>query len=239
MRSRGEEVFDKVVFIVFVGRFAGFHTLESFAAASLGAVFAGERPFDVATVGNGDEVGLIRNEVDHINLTVVDAEIRLTRGRILLFHFEQLILDDLEDSFFSREDVEQVLDAFEQFVVLVLHFLSLEANKLVKAEFKNVIDLLVGEGVASRLQLQAGLVTQENAKSFSFFRFEVVSLDLVAGFIPGLGIPNHLDEVIEIAEGKQVGFELLGLFFCFTEKVAGASQDDLAGDARCSKRWRL
>ncbi len=56
MSSGSEEMLDKVVLVFFSGRFTCFHALESFASARLSAVFAGERPLDIAAVGNGDEV---------------------------------------------------------------------------------------------------------------------------------------------------------------------------------------
>ena len=61
----------------------------------------------------------------------------------------QLLLDDLEDARFFREDVAQVLDRLDQLFVFVDDFFALQPGQLVKAQIENLIRLMFAESVAA------------------------------------------------------------------------------------------
>jgi hypothetical protein len=56
----------------------------------------------------------------------------------------------------------------------------------------------------------------------------MVGLKLLTGFITVLGIANHPDEVIKVAERQQISLKILGPFLGLSQKVASPADDDLA-----------
>ncbi len=91
-----------------------------------------------------------------------------------------------------------------------------------------MIDLFVREDILTRDGLEAGLAANEDADGFGRFGGKLVGLDLLACLVPGLRVPDHADEVVEIAERNEEGLEFLGVLLGFAQQVTGPSQDDLA-----------
>ncbi len=68
---------------------------------------------------------------------------------VFLANLAQLFLDDGEDALLFREDVAQVLDRLDQFLVFVVDLLALEAGQLIKAQIENLIRLVFAERVTA------------------------------------------------------------------------------------------
>ncbi len=122
---------DEVVLGVLVDGFPRLHSLETFASPGLGPEFDRGGPLDVATVRNGDDVRVVRDQVDHGDVALVHAEVGLARGRVAFLDVEKLVFDDLEDTLFAGEDVEKVFYLLEELVVLVFHLVALKSDELV------------------------------------------------------------------------------------------------------------
>ena len=95
-------------------------------------------------------------------------------------------------------------------VVFALHLVLLHAGELIEAEFEDGVDLALGEDVA--VALHGGLRADEDAECFGGGGGEIVGGEAFAGFVAVFRIADDLDEVVEVAEREQEGFQQLGAF---------------------------
>ena len=61
----------------------------------------------------------------------------------------QFLFDDREDALLFGENVAQVLNRFDQFLVFILDLVALETGQLIKAEIENLISLMFAERVTA------------------------------------------------------------------------------------------
>ena len=226
VKLRAEEMLDEVVSILLALRLAGLHAFKAFAAAALQAVFGGGRAFDAAHVRHRDDGGLVRDQIDAVDVAGDSLDASETWRGVLGFDDVQLVFDDGEHALLAGEDVEQVLDGGEDGVVFGFHLVTLHAGELIEAEFEDVIDLLVREDVAS--VLDARLAANEQAELLGGGDREGVGLQSGAGFVAVAAVADDLDEIIEAAEGEEEGFKLFSLHLGFSEQELRAADDDLA-----------
>ena len=132
MRLSGEEVLDEVLLIIFslVG-IASFHATNSLTSTCLNTVFGRRGALDVTLIGKCDDHAVIGNEVFDGDLSLIGKNGAAARSGVLFSDFKKLILDDGQHTRFTSEDVEEVLDFFENGIVFHLHLVLLHARKLV------------------------------------------------------------------------------------------------------------
>jgi hypothetical protein len=68
---------------------------------------------------------------------------------VLLLEGQEFGLDDGQHPRLAGEDVEEILDAGDEFVVVGLDPVTFEGGELVEAKFEDGISLGLGEGVAA------------------------------------------------------------------------------------------
>ena len=116
----------------------------------------------------------------------------------------------VEHAFLAGEDVHQVLDVDEHAVVFALHLVALHAGELIEAEFEDGVDLALAEDVA--VALNGGLRADQDAEPLGGGGGELIGGEAFAGFVAVFRVADDLDEVIEVAEREQEGFEQFGAF---------------------------
>ena len=209
VRLDGEQMLDEIIGLVLAGGL-GLHALEALAAAALQAVFAGRRAFHVTAVGQRDDHRVVGDEVFHGHLAGLGKDRALARGGVFLADGAQLVLDDAKHTLLTGEDVEQVLDVDKHLVVFALHLVLLHAGELIEAEFEDGVHLALGEHVA--IALHGGLRADEDAEFFRGGGGELIGGEPFAGLVAVLRIADDADEVVEVAERQQEGFEQFGAF---------------------------
>ncbi len=212
VRLDGEQVLDEIIRFALAGG-AGFHALETLAAAALQAVFGGGRAFHITAVGKRDDHRVVGDEVLHGDFAGLGEDRALARRGVFVADGAEFVLDDGEHADFAGEDVHQVLDVDEDAVVFALHLVAFHAGKLIEAEFEDGVDLALGENVT--VALHGGLSADEDAELLRGGGGELIGGEAFAGFVAVFRIADDLDEVIEVAEREQEGFQQFGAFLGF------------------------
>ena len=119
MRRGGKKMLHEIAF-VFLGRtFTRRHPDHALATASLRTKRADGGAFDESAVGNADDASLIPDQIFHCDLALVRHQLSQPRGGVLITNFAQLFFDDGENALLFCQDIAQILDRIEQFLVLV------------------------------------------------------------------------------------------------------------------------
>ena len=125
------------------------HADHAAAAAPLRAVAADVGALDQRIVGDGDDHALVRDEVLDGHLALVGHDLRAALVAVLVADGVQFLLDDREHADFLGQDVDQVADLFQQFLVLLDDLVALQAGQLIEAQFEDGGDLLGADEVAA------------------------------------------------------------------------------------------
>ena len=168
----------------------------------------------------------IGDEILHVDLAFVGDQLGQARAGVFLLNLAQLLLDDLENTRFFREDVAQILDRLDQLLVFADDLLALEPGQLVEAQLENLIRLMFAESVATFCE--ARFVANQDADLLDLAASEFEGEQFDARFIAIRRAANDADEFIEIRERDEVTFERLGALFGFAQFEAGSAQDDFA-----------
>ena len=243
VRAGGEEMLDEVSFLGLVLSLSGGHADNPFASAALGAVGAHGSTLDEALVGDGDDATLIGDEVLDGDLSLLGDEFGEARAGVLLFDRLEFVLDDGKNSVLTGENIEQVLDGLEEFLVLGVELVTLESGELVEPQFKDGIGLELAEAVLAFL-VEAGLVAEQDPELLDLLFAEGQRQKACAGLVPVLGVADDLDEIIKVGQRNEVTLEFLGAPLGLTKKESCAAENnftavlDEAGD-RLLKRKEL
>ena len=111
-----------------VAAFAGGHADDALAAAALGAI-AGLTLVRLmqAGVGEGDDDAFVGDEVFDGDFAFVGHQLGQARRGVFFLDVLQFGLDDGQDAGFLGQDVQQVLDAFEQLPCIRASTLSISS----------------------------------------------------------------------------------------------------------------
>jgi len=225
VRGGGEEVFHKIA-VLLVLRLAGGHSNDALASASLGAEGADERALDEAVVGERDDHAVVGNEVFDGDLAFRRHDLCAAGAAEFFLEGAEFVLDDREDAFFLRDDVEEVLDRGNEGVVFALDAVAFESGELIEPEVHNVTDLFFGELVVS--VHNAGFTADEDAELFHGFLRPGEGKEPVLRVIAVIRLLDDLDEVVDVGEGDEVALEFFGFDFGLVEEEACAAEDDFA-----------
>ena len=225
VRGGGEEVFDEVAVLFFL-RFTGGHADHAFAAAFLGAEGTDECSFDEAVVGERDDDAVVGDEILDGDVAFGWHDVGAARGGEFFLQGAEFVFDDGENALLAGDDVEEVFDCGDEFVVFLLDAVTLETGELVEAKIDDVADLLFREFVFAIHD--AGFAANENAEFFDGLLRPGEGEEFILRVVAVGGVFDDLDEVINVREGDEVAFEFLGFDFGLVEEEAGAAEDDLA-----------
>lgn len=138
MRRRDQEILDEILLL-------RRHALNTLATAVLAAVGVERHALDVVVVRQRDDDVFLGDEVLDVDLARVDRQARAARIAELRLDCLELVLDDGEDAALVREDGLVLLDGLQDFLVLLLDLLALEARQALQAKVEDGLSLLLRE----------------------------------------------------------------------------------------------
>jgi hypothetical protein len=154
------------------------------------------------------------------------AKLGQARGGVFFLDDLQFGLDDGEDARLPGQNVQQILDALEQLHVFGADFVHFQAGQLIEAQFEDGVGLGLAEGIAAAGQ--AGLAANDHADALDLLAGEIEGQQLDLGLFAVAGLADDADELVQIGEGDEIGFEGFGAFLGLAQFEAGAADDDLA-----------
>ncbi len=177
-------------------------------------------------MGDGDDDPFVGDQVFDGNFALVGNQLGQSRRGVFFLDLLQLRLDDGENPRLPRQDVKQILDAFEQLRVFGPHFAHFQPGQLVKAQFQDGVGLGFAEGIAPAGQ--ARLAADDDADLFDLLPGEIEGKQLDFGLFAVGGLADDADEFIEIGQGDEVAFQSFGALLGLAQVEAGAADDDFA-----------
>ena len=148
-----------------------------------------------------DDDVFLGNEVLDVDLARVDRQARAARIAELRLDCLELVLDDGEDAALVREDGLVLLDGLQDFLILLLDLLALEARQALQAKVEDGLSLLLRE-LEARDQGCARDVSRA-------------------------ALADRRDDGIEVVEGNRQALQDVGARLCLLEVVARAPRDDI------------
>src|SRR5438874_9196760 len=118
----------EILFFFLSGALARCHPDYALAPTSLRPKRADRGAFDESAMGNADDAALIPDQIFHRDLTFVRYELGQSGGGVLVSNFAQLFLDDGKNALLFCQDIAQVLDRIEQFLVFANDFFAFESG---------------------------------------------------------------------------------------------------------------
>ena len=197
MRAGGEEVLDEVLSLALHdGVFACTHADDALAATALGAVRANVGALNEAVVGEGNDDALVGDEILDRHVALVGDDVGAARRGVLVFNFYDTFFDDAQHAIFAGDDVHQILDLDEQFVVLALDFILLKPGQLVQTQVENGVHLHLAEQI--KTALNALFIADFDAPFFEHFFRELECQQLDPGFVTVVRSADNADEFVEV-----------------------------------------
>ncbi len=217
---------DEVALLVLSRAFACGHADDTFAAAALRAKCTDGGALDEAAVRNADDAAFVRDEIFHVNLTLVPRELGQARRPVLIANFAQLLLDDRENALFLRQNVLQIFDRVDQLFVFFVDLFPLEPRQLIKAKIENLIRLMLAKSVAAFHQSRRVADNDADLLDLPFRKFKGEQFD--ARLVAVGRSTNDPNEFVEIFERNQVTFERFGALFRLAQFETRAAQHHFA-----------
>src|SRR4029077_18293307 len=112
-----EKMLHEIAFLFLSGALARRHPDYALATTSLRPKRTDRGAFDESAMGDADDAALIPDQIFHRDLTFVRHELSQSGSGVLIANFAQLFLDDGKNALLFCQDVAQVLDRIEQFIV--------------------------------------------------------------------------------------------------------------------------
>ena len=147
MRGSGEEVLDEITFLFLSGALACLHANDTFAATPLCTKRAHGRALDKTAMRNADDAALVRDQVFDVDLGLIRNDSRQARRTVFVADFAQFLFNDGENALLFGENVAQVVDGIDEFLVFLVDLFALEAGQLIQPEIENVVRLLLAERI--------------------------------------------------------------------------------------------
>src|SRR5437762_4600127 len=105
MCGSGEEVLDEIAFL-FLGRaLACLHADDTFTSAALRTKRADCRAFDKPAMRDANDAALVRDEVFHVDLSLIRSDFRQARRTVFVTDFAQFLFDDRENALLLGKNV--------------------------------------------------------------------------------------------------------------------------------------
>ena len=197
VRAGGEEMLDEVLgFALHDGVLAGAHADDALAASALGAVRADIGALDEAVVRESDDDAFVGDEVLNRHVALVGDDVGAARRGVLFFNLYDAFFDDGQHAIFAGDDVHQILDLDEQFVVLALDFVLLKTGQLVQTQIENGVHLHFAEQI--KTALNALFIADFDAPFLEHFFRELECQQLDPGFLAVVRFADDTDELVEV-----------------------------------------
>ena len=137
--------------------FFGGHGPHALAAAALGTVLADGQPFDVTTVGQGEDALFLFNEVFNDDLVLHVLNFRLAIITEFIPDCDELVLQDAFNLFLVSQKFPVVGNLLFQMPVFLFQFFAIQALQLYEAHIADCLSLHLGEPEALH-QILSGVV---------------------------------------------------------------------------------
>src|SRR5208282_1887170 len=124
------------------------------------------------------------------------------------------------------QDIHQILDALEQFLVFALDLVDFQAGQLVQAQFQDGVHLPFGQRVTALGQ--ARFVADQNAPALDLFLRPLEGEQLDPGFLARLAAADDFDEIVEVRQRDEIAFEDFRAFLGLLQLEPRAPQHDFA-----------
>src|SRR4029077_6126885 len=226
VRGRGKKMFHEIAFLFLGSAFARLHADHTLASAPLRTKRAHSRAFNKAPMSNADDATLVRDQIFHVDLRLIGRDFRQACRAVFVANFPKLFFDNREDTLLFGQDVAEVFDGVEEFLVLLVDLFSLEPRQLIQPKIKDFISLMFAEGVAAICQ--AGFTANQYADLLDLTLGEFEGQQFYSGFIAAGRSANNAEKFVEISERNEVTLERFSALFRFTQFEAGATQHNLA-----------
>ena len=194
VRRRDQEVLDEILLL-------RRHALDALAAAVLAAISIECHALDVVVVRQRDDDVFLSDEVLDVDLARVDRQARAARIAELRLDRLELVLDDAEDAALICEDGLVVLDGLQDFLILLLDLLALEARQALQAQVQDGLSLFLRE-LEARNESSARDVSRA-------------------------ALADRRDDRIEVVERDRQALQDVGARLSLLEIVARAPRDDI------------
>ncbi len=116
---------------------ACFTTLRAYSTTVLCAEISQRRTFDVSQMRNGDNHLIVSIEVFRIEVFRSVYDFRTALVTVLLFHLEQLILDNLLAKLVVHQNFLEVSNLLHQFLIFVVQLVLHQSGKLSQTHFND------------------------------------------------------------------------------------------------------
>ena len=194
MGAACEEMLDEIAVFQLV-RLPRGHSDDPLATALLSPVAGDVRSFDEPIMGQCHDSPLIGDEVFNGHLPFVGDDLGHARRSVLVLKIPKLLLDDRKHSGLLGENVQQVLDPFDQLVVLGRDLVDFETGELVQTKLQNGVHLTLGQRIATR-RVQSLFAANQDAPTLHLSAGPFEGHQLDTSLIAGLGTADDANELI-------------------------------------------
>ena len=132
-------------------------------------------------MGERDDDAFVGDQVFDGDFAFVRHQLGQARRGVFFLDDLQFGLDDGQHARFLGQDVQQILDALEQFLVFGLDLVDFQAGQLIEAQFQDGVHLRFAERVTA--VGQARLAADENAPALDLLPREIEGQQLDAGLL--------------------------------------------------------
>ena len=179
------------------------HAGDARAAAALLAVVVQARALQVPVAGQGDDHGLVGDDVlDVDGVGVVGQDLGLARRGECVAQLLELLPDDGLEDLGVLDDAGQVLDLLEQLGVFLQELLALEVGQALQAHVEDGLGLDLGQPEALAQAL--------------------------LGLLRRAGGTDEADHLVDVVQGDAQAFEDMGPVLGLLQVEARTPDDDLA-----------
>ena len=146
-------------------------------------------------MGQCHDSSLIGDEVFDSHLSFVGNDLGHARRSMLVLQIPKLLLDDRKHSGLLGKNVQQVLDPFDELVVLGRDLVDFETGELVQTKLQNGVHLTPGQCVATG-RVQSFLAADQDAPTLHLSAGPFEGHQLDTSLIASLGTADDANELI-------------------------------------------
>ena len=121
---------------------------------------------------------------------------------------------------FFGQNVAEIFDRVDQFLVLAVDLFALEAGELIKAKIKNLICLVLTKRIAAFYK--ARLITNPDADLLDLLSRKFEGEQFHACFIPVGRTANDSNKFVQVGQRDEITFERFRTLFRFAQFEARA-----------------
>ncbi len=202
------------------------HANDAASSAALRAIAGDVRALDQRAVRDGDDHALVGDQVLDRDLAFVGHDLRAALIAVLVLDGVELLLDDREHAYLLRENVTEILDLLQQFLVLADDLVALQAGQLIEAQLEDGVDLLRADEIAAISH--ARLIVDADAVALRLALGEIIRGQLASRFLAVGGTTDDLDHLVQIGQRDEIPLKVLGPPLRFPQVVPRAAHHDFA-----------